>query len=409
MVCRRLLTGFATGFALLALAGCAASSHATDQLTKGRENLKRRQAACGADTAVSGAAGVYPNPDTVFLEDYVLVSVCHLDKLKGDADKITKPITLYIQGIDSGVEPVGVDYETGILTFVLRRDEKNKAVWSGLLYAPLQDPISSMYVSVGIQGEKPLPRAPGANTLLRLHKVYVDPVTWLWGILLAAVALGLFIVGAKSDLLRDGPTIGGTKQSFSMARTQMAWWFFLILVGYVFIWLVTGDRDTIPVSLLGLLGISATTALAAVALSSRGTDQSAARRKLLDDELVAIAAATKEIDTQLTDPSLTNIYPTLKAKKAEMEKRRENIYLERASLTTISPSINWWRDLITDDNGAFGLDRVQILVWTMVLGLIFLYSVLWDLTMPEFNNTLLALMGISSGTYIGFKLPSKSS
>lgn len=407
MLCRRMLIGFA----LLAVAGCAASSHDTDQLTKGRENLWHRQAVCGGDPAVSGAAGVNAipyTPDTVFLDDWVLVSVCHLDKLKADAEKAQKPITLFIQGIDSGIEPSGVDYDNGVLTFVLRRNEKNKEVWRGLLYAPLQDPISSMYVSVGIQGEKQLSRAPGANTLLRLHKVYVDQITWLWGILLAAVALGLFIVGAKSDLLRDGPTLGGTKQSFSMARTQMAWWFFLVLVGYVFIWVVTGDRDTIPVSLLGLMGISAGTALAAVAISSRGTDQTAARKKLLDDELVAITAAYREIDTQLTDATLTNIYPTLKAKKAEMEKRRENIYLERASLTSITPSINWWRDLITDDNGAFGLDRVQILVWTVVLGLIFLYSVLWDLSMPEFNNTLLALMGISSGTYIGFKLPSKT-
>jgi hypothetical protein len=31
--------------------------------------------------------------------------------------------------------------------------------------------------------------------------------------------------------------------------------------------------------------------------------------------------------------------------------------------------------------------------------------VIWDLLMPEFNATLLTLMGISSGTYIGFQLP----
>jgi hypothetical protein len=31
----------------------------------------------------------------------------------------------------------------------------------------------------------------------------------------------------------------------------------------------------------------------------------------------------------------------------------------------------------------------------------------WDLTMPEFSATMLALMGISWGTYIGFKLPLK--
>src|SRR5437868_10911055 len=182
----------------------------------------------------------------------------------------------------------------------------------------------------------------------------------------------------------------------------MAWWFFLILAGYIFIWLVTGDRDTIPASLLGLMGISAGTALAAVAVSSRGSNQAASRKKLYDDELAAIAAAEVEIEAQLKDESLKGIYPTLEQRRKQLETRRSNIYLERASLTTISPSVNWWRDLITDDNGAFGLDRVQIAVWTIVLGFIFLYSVLWDLSMPEFNSTMLPPMGISSGTYIVF-------
>src|SRR5258708_38584707 len=113
MLCRRLVmrfaTGFVLGFALLAVFGCAGSGHDTDQLTKGRENLKHQQVACGADTAVAGVAGVYANPDTVYLEDWIVVSVCHLDKLRAEADKAQKPITLYIQGIDSGVEPAGVD------------------------------------------------------------------------------------------------------------------------------------------------------------------------------------------------------------------------------------------------------------------------------------------------------------
>jgi hypothetical protein len=52
---------------------------------------------------------------------------------------------------------------------------------------------------------------------------------------------------------------------------------------------------------------------------------------------------------------------------------------------------------------------LQIVVWTVVLSGVFLSSVIWDLTMPEFNATLLALMGISSGTYIGFKLPTSTS
>jgi hypothetical protein len=43
----------------------------------------------------------------------------------------------------------------------------------------------------------------------------------------------------------------------------------------------------------------------------------------------------------------------------------------------------------------------------IVLGIMFSSSVYNKLSMPEFNATLLGLMGISSGTYIEFKLPEK--
>ena len=46
---------------------------------------------------------------------------------------------------------------------------------------------------------------------------------------------------------------------------------------------------------------------------------------------------------------------------------------------------------------------MQIAVGTVVLGIIFACSVYQDLTMPQFDATLLGLMGISNGTYIGFK------
>jgi hypothetical protein len=404
MIGRRLFIAFM----LLAAVGCGNRAD-IDQLRQGRLNLRNRILPGGKDAAVAGVAGVNKEaPDLVYLEDWVIIAVNRLDNFLDDAKG--KPVTLYIEGIDTGVEPSGIDRDHGLLTFVLHRDakdEKTKDLWHGLLYGPLSSPTTSMNVSTGVKGDKPLPHLKGAPTVLQLHKIYTDWTIGLWAFLLTFVAASLFVIGAKSDLLRDGPTIGGTKQSFSLARTQMAWWFFLILVGYVFIWLVTGDRDTIPVSLLGLMGISAATALTAVAISSRGSDQTGPRKKLLDDELTAIAAAIAEIDTQLADPSLANIQPTLKKKKADLETRRTKIYAERAALTSISPSTNWWRDLLTEDNGAFGLDRMQVMVWTVVLGLIFLNSVLWDLSMPEFNTTLLALMGISSGTYIGFKVPSK--
>jgi hypothetical protein len=328
---------------LLLAAGCTERQEA-DQLGAARKHL--HSAPCGAATAVAGAAGVNPDPHQVYLGDWVVVSVCHLDALVRDAEAQQQAITLFIEGLDTGVEPSGIDIQNGTLTFTLDRNAKNKEIWRQFLYDPLFDPDATMRISVGIRGDRPLPRAAGANMSLRLKKMYVDNWTRTWLALLIIVAIALVFYARRSDMLRDGPSVDGVYQPYSLARVQMAWWFFLLVVGYVFIWLVTGEVDSISPSLLGLVGISAATALAAVAITS----------------------------------------PSSRGPRA---------------------SAGFLRDLISD-RGVVALDRLQVVVWTLVLGGIFLTAVLWDLTMPEFSATMLALMGISSGTYIGFKLPLKN-
>ena len=47
----------------------------------------------------------------------------------------------------------------------------------------------------------------------------------------------------------------------------------------------------------------------------------------------------------------------------------------------------------------------EIVVWTVVLGFVFVTEIYQSLAMPEFSATLLSLMGITSGTYLGFKFP----
>ena len=50
-----------------------------------------------------------------------------------------------------------------------------------------------------------------------------------------------------------------------------------------------------------------------------------------------------------------------------------------------------------------------MLTWTVVLGgAIFVYNVLQTLAMREFGNEALALMGLSGGTYVGFRLKEKA-
>ena len=63
--------------------------------------------------------------------------------------------------------------------------------------------------------------------------------------------------------------------------------------------------------------------------------------------------------------------------------------------------------MLSDPSGV-SLHRFQMFVWTLVLGVIFVASVYKNLAMPQFSATLLGLMGISSGTYLGFKVPEKT-
>ena len=338
-----LLAAFAA-LLLFTLAACGTRND-TDELAAARRNLK--PAKCGSTPAVCAVASVHGDPRHTFVGDWIMFSVCHLDELVKQADAAQAPITLFVEGKDTGNEPTGIDLETGTLTFILDRNDQNRQLWQPFLYDPLFDREVSLHMSVGIRGERPLTRVPMANMVMRLQKLYVDATTWLWTAFLVLFVIALWLSAVYTDMLRNGAPVDGVRQPYNLGRSQMAWWFFLIVVSYSFIWLVTSDRDTIPPSLLALMGISSATALASALLQPKG--ETVARR-----------------------------------------------------------TRGWWRDLVSDDNGVIALDRLQIVVWTLVLSGIFLSSVIWELLMPEFNATLLTLMGISSGTYIGFQLPQRS-
>src|SRR5947199_5522525 len=141
---------------LVALTACTERQEA-DQLGLARKRL--HSAPCGAATALAGAAGVNADPRQVYLGDWVVVSVCHLDALVHDAEAQQQSITLFIEGLDTGVEPSGIDIEGGTLTFILDRTAHNKEIWRQFLYDPLFDADATMRISVGVRGGRPLPRA----------------------------------------------------------------------------------------------------------------------------------------------------------------------------------------------------------------------------------------------------------
>ena len=65
-------------------------------------------------------------------------------------------------------------------------------------------------------------------------------------------------------------------------------------------------------------------------------------------------------------------------------------------------SENFVVDILSDANGV-SFHRFQIAAWTLVLGIICGIQVWEVLAMPEFNGSLLALLGISAGTFVGLK------
>jgi hypothetical protein len=67
-----------------------------------------------------------------------------------------------------------------------------------------------------------------------------------------------------------------------------------------------------------------------------------------------------------------------------------------------------WKGVMHDlmaENNIVCFHRFQIFIWTIVLGIMFVMDVYNRLAMPEFSATLLGLLGISAGTFVGFKLP----
>ncbi|MBX9840301.1 MAG: hypothetical protein K2Z80_00685 [Xanthobacteraceae bacterium] len=132
---------------------------------------------------------------------------------------------------------------------------------------------------------------------------------------------------------------------FSLGRVQMAMWFVLAFSGFCFIWLTTGQFfNVVTPQILVLLGIQAATGIAAV---------------------------------QLGAPS---------------------------DATRVSHG--FLRDIVSDASRPT-VHRLQVVAWTVIMGVIFLWSVISSFSFPAFDTNLLLLMGIFNSTYLGFKQAEK--
>jgi hypothetical protein len=278
------------------------------------------------------------------LGDLLSVHVQNFSTLLTQVDGNCSGIVLFLNGMAlKGLKPESCDALSGHVRYRLQRTPDNDAVWHELLGSPrgFTRPTS---VSIG----KDTSFSVTSSVTDFQLEVIPKPQFYVYIFLLIAALVFFIHLCRKTSLIRNNaPGAPPDEQSYSLAQFQMAVWFFLVVAAYVFIWLICGELDTITDSVLGLIGIGSATAIGAAVI-----DQN---------------KATVDAATQATRGFL--------------------------------------RDIMSDNAGAISLHRFQMFVWTLVLGLIFVVSVYNGLEMPEFSATLLGLMGISSGTYLGFKVP----
>lgn len=301
------------------------------------------------------------DPTSARLGDRIAIQVKGLESWLANSEARCESLVLFLDGMAiKGVEPDSCDPYSGTVYFQLARTADSSAAWQVLLEEPLGF-SRQIRVSLGPDGSLAFP------TQVRKFRLEILPSAEFFGTLagLAFLLAVLVYLARRSNLLRDRDSLGlppGKLSPYSLSRFQLAFWSFLVISAYLFIWMVTGELDTITGSVLALLGIGAGTALGA---------------RLIDTE----AGAT---DPSSPDPARTNAAP--------------------AAAQPPVASRGFLRDILSDEQG-ISLHRFQLFVWTLVLGIIFVADVYGRLTMPQFSATLLGLMGISSGTYLGFKVP----
>jgi len=301
-------------------------------------------------------------------------------------------------------------------------NDANKKAWSRLLSHPVIK--RRVEFTLGFENGATLYSwltKDNTETKNKIQLIVVPKAQASIGAILIGGALLLFLfLAGRTDLIRDTTSRlrPDGRNPFSLARTQMAFWFFLVAASYFGVWMITGDKDTITSSVLTLIGISAATALGAAVVDAgkmkpEEVDTDVIEPSLRGPGVVRELSAQKDLarDRLQTLRTARESIPVTNANDLEVNRREQEE--QKKKLEQIARQIEFfsqppWRRALNDllsDGGTIGFHRFQIFVWTLVLGIIFVTEVFSQLAMPEFSSTLLAIMGISGGTYIGFKLP----
>jgi hypothetical protein len=297
-------------------------------------------------------ASVSSPGNAIALNSETVVLIINGGPILDEAKQQNKNIILFINGMPlKNIKSItdAVDEKQIELRFFIDRSDETIASWNQLTISRESIGIFTrkVSVSVGIEDQNPIPTVvTGAKS----YTLVLAREKWFYlsiFIILALVAL-FIVLAVKTNILRDvGPIPPDGKKPYSLALMQMATWFFVIMSSWLLLYVVKHTFSTITESLAILMGISAGTGLGGATIDSN-----------------------------------------------------------RKTTSTIRYSKGFIKDILSDSNGIC-FHRFQVFAWTVVMVAVFIRQVTSYFVMPEFNPALLTLMGISSGTYLGFKVSEK--
>ena len=184
-----------------------------------------------------------------------------------------------------------------------------------------------------------------SRNLSNIHfPIYVEvrqKISHIWILVAGAILLILAGAGLQHHILKDDNNL-----YYSLGRTQLFYWTVLVLIAYLAIGFTTDAIPDLPLSVLAILGISVSTTAVA---------------KLIENKIKSDVPIDKTA-------------------------KSEGFFLD-----------------ILSDGTSINIQRFQNVAFNLFFGVIFLQKAFSNHILPDFDQNVLILMGISSGAYAALK------
>jgi len=198
---------------------------------------------------------------------------------------------------------------------------------------------------------------------------------YLYLLILLTLTIIVIVIASRSAMLRNevfsqenyftiaaANNVAKPKPAFSLSRTQLAFWTVIISSTFIYVVIYASSGSSIVIPEIPPVNLI----------------------------LIGIAAGTTVIGKVIDNSQKDNAGGTISQQDW--------------------PSSGFLTDIISDENG-ISIHRLQNVIWTVIVGVIYIYYVIINSKIPDgnvINNDLLGLMGISAGTYLGLKTTENS-